>query len=304
MELIFLGTGAGMPSKQRNVSSIALTLYQETNHIWLFDCGEATQHQILHTAIKPSKINKIFITHMHGDHIFGLPGVLSSRSFQGGRDGLTIYGPKGIEDFVHHALQLSETHLSYPLAFVEVHDGQLIDDDQFSVYCQQLEHGIPSYGYRIVEKDKPGQLLVDRLKEAGVSPGPIYKAIKDNEVVTTEDGRIIHRSDYIGPPKKGRTIAIIGDTRCSEAYQNLVKHVDVLVHEATFGQDKATLAHDYYHSTTAQAATLAKKQHVGRLVLTHISSRYQPSDTAELLAEARDIFKDTYLAQDFFNITI
>ncbi|MUV39709.1 Ribonuclease Z [Lentibacillus sp. JNUCC-1] len=95
MELVFLGTGAGMPSKQRNVSSIALTLHQENNHIWLFDCGEATQHQILNTPIKPGKINKIFITHMHGDHIFGLPGVLSSRSHQGGKDELTIYGPRG-----------------------------------------------------------------------------------------------------------------------------------------------------------------------------------------------------------------
>src|SRR5690625_4101469 len=119
MEITFLGTGAGMPSKERNVSAIMLNLLQERNSLWLFDCGEATQHQILQTKIKPRKIEKIFISHLHGDHVFGLPGLLSSRSFQGGEEPLTIYGPTGIKQFIHTCLQISETHLRYNIDVVE-----------------------------------------------------------------------------------------------------------------------------------------------------------------------------------------
>src|SRR5690625_4222524 len=120
MELIFLGTGAGIPSKQRNVSAVALTLLQELNSIWLFDCGEATQHQILHTTIKPRKINKIFITHLHGDHIFGLPGLLSSRSFQGGESPLTVYGPPGIKQYIETSMEVSQSNVTYPLQIEEI----------------------------------------------------------------------------------------------------------------------------------------------------------------------------------------
>src|SRR5690625_940048 len=133
MELKFLGTGAGVPSKNRNVSSIALSLLQEINSVWLFDCGEATQHQILHTTIKPRKINNIFITHLHGDHIFGLPGFLSSRSFQGGEDLLTIYGPAGLKQFIDTCLNISETHLQYDINIEEISEGTILEDDTFIV---------------------------------------------------------------------------------------------------------------------------------------------------------------------------
>src|SRR5699024_6343281 len=143
MKLTFLGTGAGMPSKERNVSSIALSLLQEANSVWLFDCGEATQHQILYTSIKPRKINKIFVTHLHGDHIFGLPGFLSSRSFQGGNQPLTIYGPTGIKEYIETSLELSATHLTYPLIIEELKEGKIAESENFEMYCKKLNHGIP-----------------------------------------------------------------------------------------------------------------------------------------------------------------
>src|SRR5690625_2509243 len=127
MKITFLGTGAGIPSKQRNVSSIALQLMKNKGAIWLFDCGEATQHQILNTPLKPRKIEKIFITHLHGDHIYGLPGLISSRSFQDGRTPLTIYGPKGTEEFGQTSLKVSETNVLYPIEFIEVFDGYQIN---------------------------------------------------------------------------------------------------------------------------------------------------------------------------------
>ncbi|WP_337020230.1 MBL fold metallo-hydrolase, partial [Oceanobacillus massiliensis] len=154
MELVFLGTGAGVPSKERNVSAVALTLLQELGSIWLFDCGEATQHRILDTSIKPRKIDKIFITHLHGDHIYGLPGLLSSRSFQAGDQLLTLYGPRGIKEFITTSLKVSGTHLSYPLEIVEITEGKILDGDKFSVYAKQLDHRITCFGYRIEEKDK------------------------------------------------------------------------------------------------------------------------------------------------------
>ncbi|WP_106497250.1 ribonuclease Z [Lentibacillus sp. Marseille-P4043] len=304
MELFFLGTGAGVPAKERNVSAVALKLLQEHNSIWLFDCGEATQHQILQTSIKPRKITKIFITHLHGDHIFGLPGFLSSRSFQGGDDLLTVYGPTGIKRYIETSLEVSGTHLAYPLEIIEINEGQIFEDDTFTVYCQELNHGIQCFGYRIVEKDKPGELLVDKLREAGIQPGPIYKQIKDNPISTTEEGKTIHRADFIGPDKPGRIISILGDTRFPERNQSFVENSDVLVHEATFDHDKAALANDYFHSTTTQAALLAKLSKVKKLVLNHISSRYQQADYQQLLQEARDVFPNTELANDFYVVPI
>lgn len=175
MDVFFLGTGAGIPAKLRNVTSIALKLLEERGSIWLFDCGEATQHQILHTSIKPRRIEKIFITHLHGDHIYGLPGLLSSRSFQGGETEVIIYGPKGLKEYITVSLSVSQTYLKYPLKVIEIDEGIIFEDEQFIVETHVLEHGIPSYGYRIIEKDRPGTLLADKLAEAGIKPGPIYK---------------------------------------------------------------------------------------------------------------------------------
>lgn len=304
MELIFLGTGSGVPSKERNVSSLALTLLQEQNSIWLFDCGESTQHQILRTSIKPRKINKVFITHLHGDHLFGLPGLLSSRSFQGGDDLLTIYGPEGIKEYVETSLQLSGSHLTYPLKFVELSEGKLFEDEAFKVYCKKLQHGITSYGFRIEEKDTPGELLVEKLKEKNIRPGPIYQQIKEQETTVLSNGESIARIDFLGPDKKGRTISILGDTRNTEHNTEFVFASDILVHEATFNRKSEQLAEQYFHSTTTQAANLAKNSKVQKLVLTHISSRYQKQDYQDLVQEAQSIFPATELAYDFFVMNI
>ena len=157
MEIEFLGTGAGSPSKFRNVSSLVLKLLDENNSVWMFDCGEGTQHQILRTTIRPRKVDKIFITHLHGDHLFGLPGFLSSRSFQTGEETrpLTIYGPKGIASYVKASMQVTQTRLSYPLKLVELTDeGTVFEDDKFKVECRFLEHRIQCFGYRIEEKPR------------------------------------------------------------------------------------------------------------------------------------------------------
>ncbi|MGJ7912003.1 ribonuclease Z [Neobacillus sp. LXY-1] len=304
MDVFFLGTGAGMPAKLRNVTSIALKLLEERGSVWLFDAGEATQHQILHTTLKPRRIEKIFVTHLHGDHIYGLPGLLSSRSFQGGESEVTVYGPKGIADYLHTSLTISQTYLKYPLTVIEIEEGIIFEDDQFTVETRLLDHGIPSYGYRIVEKDLPGTLLAEKLKEAGVQPGPIFRKIKNGETVTLEDGRVLDPSEFVGPAQKGRVVTILGDTRFHENSILLAKDADLLIHEATFSKGEDSLAFNYFHSTTEQAAKVAKEAGCKQLCLTHISSRYDRNASKELVEEARSVFPNTDIAEDFKEIHI
>lgn len=300
MQLEFLGTGAGSPSKQRNVTSVALKLLEELNEIWLFDAGEATQHQILHTTIRPRKVTKIFITHLHGDHIFGLPGFLSSRSFQGGNEPLTIYGPVGIKKFVMTALQVSESRLSYPLKFVEIdHSQELFNERGFKVTTMSLDHKIACYGYRIEEADHPGELQVDKLRQDNIPSGPIYGQLKAGKTVKLDDGRVIDGKNYIGKPQPGRIIAILGDTRQTPNAVVLAHKANVLVHESTFAKNEAKMAHNYYHSTSLQAAEVAKQAGVKKLLLTHISARYTGKAAYQLAYQVRDVVPDTRVVNDF-----
>lgn len=300
MQLEFLGTGAGSPSKQRNVTSVALKLLEELNEIWLFDAGEATQHQILHTTIRPRKVTKIFITHLHGDHIFGLPGFLSSRSFQGGNEPLTIYGPVGIKKFVMTALQVSESRLSYPLKFVEIdHSQELFNERGFKVTTMSLDHKIACYGYRIEEADHPGELQVDKLRQDNIPSGPIYGQLKAGKTVKLDDGRVIDGKNYIGKPQPGRIIVILGDTRQTPNAVVLAHKADVLVHESTFAKNEAKMAHNYYHSTSLQAAEVAKQAGVKKLLLTHISARYTGKAAYQLAYQVRDVVPDTRVVNDF-----
>ncbi|KHE71851.1 ribonuclease Z [Halobacillus sp. BBL2006] len=304
MELFFLGTGSGVPSKERNVSSLVLRMLEERGTTWVFDCGEGTQHQILKTSIRPRRIEVIFITHLHGDHIYGLPGLLSSRSFQGGETPVTVYGPRGLKEYIDISLRLSGTHLRYPLYVEEVEEGLLFEDDQFIVEAIALRHGLESYGYILKEKDKIGELQPEKLKALGINPGPVYQKIKSQPQTQLSDGRVIHRDEVIGPPKKGRKIAILGDTRYIPELKKPLQGADILVHEATFGGNETQMAHDYYHSTIKQAATLAKDAGVKELLLTHISSRYQGEAIKQLEAEAQEVFKNTTIAYDFFQYQI
>ncbi|MGW8825178.1 ribonuclease Z [Paenibacillus lautus] len=300
MELYFLGTNAGVPTLQRNVTSIALRMLEERRSLWLFDCGEGTQHQILKSPLKLSKLEKVFITHMHGDHVFGLPGLLSSRGAQGVTSPLTIYGPPGIKVFIETTLSISQSRVPYTMEVIEHTGGVLFEDDNFLVESAKLDHRAESYGYRVVEKDLPGSLDLKRLADYGLKPGPLYGKLKRGESVELGDGRWIHASDVLLTPKKGRVVTILGDTRPCAGVEVLAKDADLLVHEATFMEDLSELAHEYYHSTAKQAAEAAERAGVKALFLTHFSSRYKDIDHLQpLLNEAREIFANTRLAEDF-----
>lgn len=305
MELIFLGTSAGVPTRTRNVTAILLNLLHPTQSgLWLFDCGEGTQHQLLHTAFNPGKLDKIFISHLHGDHLFGLPGLLCSRSMSGIIQPLTIYGPQGIREFVETALRISGSWTDYPLKIVEIGAGEILDDGLRKVTAYPLEHPLECYGYRIEEHDKPGALNAQALKAAGVPPGPLFQELKAGKTITLEDGRQINGADYLAAPVPGKALAIFGDTGPCDAALDLAKGVDVMVHEATLDITMEAKANSRGHSSTRQAATLAREAGVGKLIITHVSSRYDDKGCQHLLRECRSIFPATELANDFtvFNV--
>jgi len=328
MVLTFLGTSSNTPTRKRNVSSLALTFDQKSTW-WLFDCGEGTQHQIQQTSLKLGRLERIFITHLDGDHIFGLPGLLASRSLQDSAElPLVVTGPAGIDKYIEASLRLSDTHLGYPLN-VEIlcYPPDAPEEDPSAskwigpiahalpadsgqgvhVDFAPMEHGSLCFGYSVVESDKPGALDVARLKEIGVPSGPLLGRLKAGETVTLDDGRTIEGLDYIGPDVRGRRVVICGDTRPCDNAVALARDADVLVHEATFSDSDADLAHKANHSTAAQAATTARKANARTLILTHFSPRYDdtgPGGINDLAAEARAIFPNTLVASDLWSYEI
>lgn len=296
MELWFLGTSAGMPIRGRNVTSIALKISRNSGQFWMFDCGEGTQHQLLNTPLKLSRLSKLFITHLHGDHVYGLPGLLSSRSSLGGIEPLHIYGPPGLRELVETNLRIAETHLNYAISIVEIAEGIILEDEDMTIEAAKLDHRIDSYGYRLMERERPGVLNAGWLAEMGIPPGPLYGQLKAGKDVSLEDGRMIRSADAVGEPLPGRIITILGDTRPCENAVYLGKGADVLVHEATFAHDLADKAHEYGHATTIQAAQIAHAAGAERLFLTHFSSRYLDEQLAELEAEAKTVFHNTEAA--------
>jgi len=302
LQITFLGTSSGVPTRSRNVSSIALRLPQRAD-IWLFDCGEGTQHQILRSDLKVSQITRIFVTHMHGDHIYGLMGLLASCGMAGNPSRIDIYGPPKLDEYLKACSRYSQTHFSYPIKVHTVQPGLVVEDDEFAVYCAPLKHRVPAFGYRVIEKDKPGQFKVKKAQSLGIPPGPLYGQLKQGKTVKLSDGRIVRGAELCGPTQLGRKFVYCTDTIfCDEAVE-LANDADVLVHEATFSHHDAELAYQRLHSTSTMAAQVALEAGIKQLIMTHFSPRYAPGNTIalnDLLTEAQAIFPNTVMAHDFF----
>lgn len=307
MKITFLGTSAGAPTRRRNVTSIALQFDQQSA-LWLFDCGEGTQHQVLRSPLRLSQLERIFFTHLHGDHLFGLAGLLASRSLQDGIETpVTLYGPEGLGEYVRSALEVSRTRLQYPLKIEVVRAGQVCETETLEVFAAPMLHGIPAFGYAVQEKTQRGRFDVEKAVALGVPEGPLFGRLKRGERVVLEDGRTIEGDTLVGGDRPGRKVVFCGDTGFTPNAVALAKDADLLIHEATFCEAERLLALRANHSTTTMAAQVAKQADVQMLVLTHFSARYEAEGVPGLpglLAEAQEVFPNTVLAHDFWSHAI
>ncbi|WP_068816733.1 ribonuclease Z [Phormidesmis priestleyi] len=306
MQITFLGTSSGVPTRSRNVSAVALRLPQRAE-VWLFDCGEGTQHQLLRSDLRVSQIRRIFVTHMHGDHTFGLMGLLASCGLAGNPERIDIYGPPDLDEYLRACSRYSQTHFSYPVKVHTVKPGVVFEDEEFSVSCAPLKHRVPAFGYRITERDRPGHFDVEKAKALGIPSGPLYGQLKRGEWVTLPDGQKINGAELCGQIEVGRKVVYCTDTVYCENAIELAHDADVLIHEATFAHQDAELAYQRLHSTSTMAAQVALTAHVKQLIMTHFSPRYAPGNSIELrnlLEEARSIFPNTQLASDFWTYEV
>lgn len=294
-EVTILGSGAALPTSIRNPTS----QYVQCNdrHI-LIDCGEGTQVQLRRNQVHIQKINHILISHLHGDHFFGLVGLLSTLHLLGRDKGLTIYGPEELEQIIRLQLEVGGAKLGFELNFVPLNGKEhrlLFEDKLIEIWTFPLSHRVPTNGFLIKEKPKERKLNAERFEEAGLSLTLIPK-LKQGVDVELESGEIIHADEYTYSAKPSKSYAFCSDTIFDERIVEYIRKVDVLYHEATFLNDKLERAKQTFHSTAEQAATIAKQAEVGKLLLGHLSARYDTS--FKHFEEASAIFENVRVVED------
>jgi len=296
----FLGTSASRPTVERNVSSVAIIREGET---LMFDCGEGTQRQMMRYGITFA-LTDIFFTHMHADHMLGVTGLLRTLALQGRTEPMNLYGPVGSEKLLWRAITLGSEKQHFEIKVVELAPDTPLKRHGYSIVPFAVEHGDRSaIGYHLVEETRLGRFNPEKAKEMGIPEGPLWGKIHKGETVALPDGRTIQPSELVGPSRPGRRIVLTGDSRPSEATVVAATGADLLVHEATFTTEEAPRALETGHSTAREAAEVAAKAGVKRLILTHVSARYS-RDTSELEREAREVFPETVIARDGMEVDI
>lgn len=294
-EVTILGSGAALPTSNRNPTA----QYVQCNdrHI-LIDCGEGTQVQLRKNQVHIQKINHILISHLHGDHFFGLVGLLSSLHLLGRDKGITIYGPQELEQIIRLQLEVGGAKLGFDLNFIALNGKEhrlIFEDKLIEIWTFPLSHRVPTNGFLIKEKPKDRKLNADRFEEAGLSLTLIPK-LKQGIDVELESGEIIYADEYTYSAKPSKSYAYCSDTIFDERIVEYIKHADVLYHEATFLNDKLERAKQTFHSTAEQAATIAKQAEVGKLLLGHLSARYETG--LKHFEEASAVFENVSVVED------
>lgn len=300
MQIIFLGTSGSVPTRKRSLPAI---LIKRENEQFMFDCGENAQRQMIIATAGFHKKMEVFITHMHGDHILGLPGLLQTMALLDRTRELDIYGPPGIKRFLTDIKKTVQFVLTFPVSIHEiVNPGIICDEEQYTVEAIKSNHVINSLAYALAEKPRPGRFYPKKAKALGIKEGPLWSELQKGKNVRLSNGRIAKPEDVMGPTRKGRKIVYTGDTRPFKDLAGFAADADLLINDCTLGDDLAERADEDGHSTPSQAAENAKKAKVKKLVLTHISARYD--DTTLLLKQAKKIFRNTVVAEDFLRIEL
>ena len=302
-DVIPLGTGAAIPTRSRGLSGTAV--WRE-GRLLLFDCGEGTQFRLLEAGVKLSRLDAVFITHFHGDHLYGLPGLLTTLALYERKDDMTVVGPAGIEHIVTGVPGLSRDWLPFRIHWVELDDGfqheEVFETDSVTVEARPLKHRVFAAGYRLEEKTRPGNLNGEAARAAGLTKGQQFAQLKRGETVVLADGTEVRPEGLVGPERPGAVFAYCLDTEPCDGARALAARADLLIHEATFAEDLADKAAETGHSTARQAAAVARDAGAHQLLLTHFSARY-PDDTP-LVEEARTLFPNTAAAEELRRYTV
>ncbi len=300
LRVIFLGTAGSVPTPKRSLPAIVV---QRKDELLIFDCGEGIQRQMIQAGVGFHRKTKIFITHLHGDHLIGLPGLLQTMSLLDRERKLEIYGPPGTEAFVNAIQQTVQFSLTFPLEVSDIKDSNVLcKEKEYEVHTVWADHVVPSLAYALIEKPRPGKFNPKKAKALGIPEGPLWSKLQQGSAIRLPNGRVVKSKEVVGPPRRGRKVVYSGDTRPTKKIVELAQNADLLIHDGTFDDELTERANEDGHSTASQAAEIANKAKVKWLILTHISARYKNTDI--LLEQARKIFTKTDVAEDFMKINL
>jgi len=288
LDILFLGTGASIPSRDRAMPCVAVRCGSETV---LFDCGEGSQRQLMISPFSFMKVKGIFITHMHGDHFLGLPGLLQTMGLSGRKEKLTVCGPDGMAGCLKAVLSACEGNIDYELEIIEIDHGDTIEFSGFTVSAFRTDHSVPSFGYKLSEKTSKGRFDGKKASELGLRPGPEYSRLQEGGTVGNVTAEMV-----MGPPRPGCILVYSGDTTPCAGLSEAADGADVLIHESTFSGAEHVLAAGHKHSTSVQAAETAEKCGCRSLFLIHISNRHEDKGVIE--KEAKAVFENTFVPND------
>jgi ribonuclease Z len=299
LRLTFLGTSAARPTVERAVPSIVIVRKGET---LMFDCGEGTQRQMMRYRVSFG-VSHIFFTHFHGDHYLGLAGLLRTLALEGRTEPMHLYGPTGAEGFLRTALELEIDRLTFPVEVHELAPGERLERDEYDIEVIEVDHGEGAVGYALREHRRLGHFKPEKARELGVPSGPLWGELHRGQSVRLPDGPTVDPAGVVGPSRPGRLVVLSGDTRPCESVVATAEGADLLVHEATFGEEEKERARETGHSTAIEAAQVAVAARVKRLALTHVSARYSAAPES-LLDQACSVFPETAVAEDGMRIDV
>jgi len=300
IRVVFLGTSGSVPTLKRSLPAVTVSCPREQ---LMFDCGENAQRQMIQAKISFHKKMKILITHLHGDHVLGLPGLLQTMALMDRKEPVQIYGPVGLKDFLDCTRKALNFGLTFPVEIREIlPEGLVCDTEEYRIIAKKTNHAIESYAFAFEEKPRPGKFYPQKALALGVVVGELWSRLQRGEEITLADGKVVKPADVMGPMRVGRKIVYTGDTRPFEAFAKFAEDADLVIHDCTFDDSLTEKAALDGHSTPTQAATQAKLAGVKQLVLSHISARYP--NAGLLLDQAKKVFPNTLLAEDFMELEL
>ena len=300
IRVVFLGTSGSVPTLKRSLPSVVVQCPRDQ---WMFDCGENVQRQMMQAKVSFHRKMKVFITHLHGDHVLGLPGLLQTMALMDRKEPVQVYGPKGLKDFLVCTKETLNFGLTFPVEIREIlSEGTVFESEEVIVFSKRSNHTVESYCFAFVEKLRPGKFYPKEALALGVAAGELWSKLQGGESITLADGKVVKPSDVMGPPRPGRKIVYTGDTKPFEGFGQFAAKADLVIHECNFDDSLAEKAAVDGHSTPSQAAGQAKEAGAKLLALSHISARYP--NAGLLLEQAKKVFSNTVLAEDFMELEL